>query len=123
MGPSGSDAMPRLRFMRTEGNLWLFDQLETLVCDPDDPEDVLKVNADPDTGLGGDDGYDSLRYGIASRPMPAGPNPDAGPVRAWDPAVLKVESEKQRRHTSRRRRRDSVDEIVRLDPDLGQHFI
>ena len=56
LGPGGSDAVPRLRFMRTEGNLWLFEQLETLVCDTDDPEDVLK---------GGDDHpADGLRYGI-----------------------------------------------------------
>lgn len=31
-------------------------------------EDVLKVNSDPETGEGGDDGYDALRVGMASRP-------------------------------------------------------
>ncbi|MGH7530536.1 MAG: hypothetical protein ACREMN_09165 [Gemmatimonadales bacterium] len=75
-GPNGTDGLPRLTFMRTEGNLWLFDQLETMVCDPGDPEDVLKLNANPDTGEGGDDGYDCLRYGVASRPMRAGPPRD-----------------------------------------------
>lgn len=79
-GPGGSDGIPRLRFMRTDGNLWLLDQLETMVCDPGDPEDVLKQDANPDTGEGGDDGYDCLRYGLASRPMRARP-----PQRPFDP--------------------------------------
>ena len=60
--------------MRTPGNLWWFDQLETMVCDPGDPEDVLKVGANRDTGEGGDDGYDCLRYAMSSRPPPARPN-------------------------------------------------
>jgi hypothetical protein len=37
-----------------------------MVCDPRDPEDVLKVNADVN-GDGGDDEYDSVRYGVMAR--------------------------------------------------------
>ncbi|GIW50781.1 MAG: hypothetical protein KatS3mg081_0136 [Gemmatimonadales bacterium] len=92
--PNGTDGTPRLRFMRTEGNLWLFDQLESMVCDPDDPEDVLKQNADWETGEGGDDGYDSLRYAIASRPLPAPPQDDE-PFDAWSPEALRAEYERK----------------------------
>lgn len=44
--------------------------LETRINDPDNPEDVLKQDADQD-GRGGDDDYDMLRYGLASRPLRA----------------------------------------------------
>ncbi|MGH8543115.1 MAG: hypothetical protein ACREX3_05675, partial [Gammaproteobacteria bacterium] len=98
-GPNGTDALPRLTFMRTEGNLWLFDQLETIVCDPGDPEDVLKQNANPDTGEGGDDGYDCLRYAIASRPMRAGPPRDDEPL-TWQ-EMLKLEYERTHRSKPR----------------------
>jgi hypothetical protein len=36
--------------------------------DPNRSEDVLKMDSSPDTGEGGDDAYDCLRYGVmASR--------------------------------------------------------
>jgi len=38
--------------------------LARMVHNPRDPEDVLKVNADPLTAEGGDDAYDMLRYGV-----------------------------------------------------------
>lgn len=41
----------------------LIDNIPTLQHDPHRPEDVLKVNIDED-GNGGDDPYDSLRYGV-----------------------------------------------------------
>ena len=41
----------------------LIETLPRLEHDPRRPEDVLKVDADSD-GLGGDDAYDSFRYGI-----------------------------------------------------------
>lgn len=60
--------------------VFLFDRCElTLGClqrmvhDPDNVEDVLKVdssNGDPETG---DDGYDAFRYGLMSRPSLAIP--------------------------------------------------
>lgn len=40
--------------------------MQRMVVDKDDPEDVLKVDADND-GQGGDDCYDMLRYGTLSR--------------------------------------------------------
>lgn len=70
IGPDGTDADPRLRFMDTVGNRRLFAQCESMVMDPDDPEDVLKVDAN-EKGEGGDDGYDTLRYAIHSRPRKA----------------------------------------------------
>jgi phage terminase large subunit len=42
----------------------LIECLPDLLHDPDNPEDVLKVDCDPDTGEGGDDAYDAARYGI-----------------------------------------------------------
>ena len=83
--------------MRTDGNVWLFDQLETMVCDPGDPEDVLKVGANRDTGEGGDDGYDCLRYAMASRPLAAGPPPDDKPFDAWSREALEHEMREGRR--------------------------
>lgn len=42
-----------------------------MVCDPNDPEDVKKVNADVN-GEGGDDAYDMTRYGVmVKREAPA----------------------------------------------------
>lgn len=41
----------------------LIAQLPMMMHDPKRPEDVLKVNADED-GFGGDDFYDTLRYGL-----------------------------------------------------------
>lgn len=88
LGVDGADGVPALRFFDTPANRWLFEQLEAMVTDEDDPEDVLKVDADPETGVGGDDGYDALRVGMASRP----PRPIAtykqGPVRAFSKQTL-----------------------------------
>ena len=103
--------------MRTDGNAWLFDQIETMVCDPDDPEDVLKVNADRDTGEGGDDGFDCLRYGLASRPQKARPASDDEPFNAWSPEALKYEYEKTHRHTGRLKPRDRIEDLGIDDPD------
>jgi len=58
---------PRLRICKTPGNAKLFDCLETMVIDPDDVEDALKLDAVDSEG--GDDPYDALRYALASRPI------------------------------------------------------
>lgn len=73
-GPGKTDITPQLLFFDTPGNLRLLKQLESLVVDPDNPEDVLKINADPSSGEGGDDGYDALRYALVSHQRP-GRNP------------------------------------------------
>lgn len=75
---------PGLRFMDTPGNRRLFAQLEAMVMDPDDPDKVLKwadyrveqLPTDIDAPVPGDDGYDALRYLIASRPSA----PNLGPT-------------------------------------------
>jgi hypothetical protein len=59
---------PRFKICDTPANRRVFDCLETRVSDPDDPEDILKTDAD-DRGEGGDDAYDMVRYGLASRPI------------------------------------------------------
>lgn len=41
----------------------LIECLPALEHDPHRPEDVLKVDCDED-GIGGDDPYDALRYGV-----------------------------------------------------------
>lgn len=88
LGPDGTDALPNLVFFDTPGNRWLFAQLESMIVDPDYPEDVLKVDADPQTGEGGDDGYDALRIAVASRPPRAIGTWLDQPVGAFDPATL-----------------------------------
>ena len=44
----------------------VLESLPIMEHNPRRPEDVLKWDADADTGDGGDDGYDALRYGIMS---------------------------------------------------------
>jgi hypothetical protein len=88
LGPEGTDGQPALRFMDTPGNRWLFEQLEAMVTDEDDMEDVLKVDSDPETGHGGDDGYDALRVGMASRPQRAIGTFYEGEVRAFSKQTL-----------------------------------
>ena len=56
-----------VKIVRTKGNLRIFDQLGEVIPDPDDIRKPLKVDADPLTGVGGDDGADAFRYGIATR--------------------------------------------------------
>jgi len=86
---------PMVQFLDTPGNRWLVEEhLPTLVMDPDDPRDVLKVDADPETGQGGDDGYDAIRYLLASRPIKASSMAHLLEKRLWDPDVLRREAEK-----------------------------
>lgn len=57
-----------LRFRSTVGNRRLLEDLRSLTPDPMMPEAPRKVDADPDTGVGGDDGPDALRYALATVP-------------------------------------------------------
>lgn len=68
---------PKLLIMDTPGNRLVYKQLETMVTNPNQPEDVLKVDADDHSAPGesGDDGYDMLRYAMASRMPDAVPDP------------------------------------------------
>lgn len=56
----------RIRFVRTPGTERLLEELGALVPDEARPETPLKRDADADTGVGGDDGPDCLRYALAS---------------------------------------------------------
>ncbi len=86
---------PMLQFFDTPGNRWLVEEhLSAMVMNPDDPRDVLKVNADPETGDGGDDGYDGLRYLVAKRRVAAETQSHRVQVSAWDPDVLRRQAEK-----------------------------
>lgn len=59
-----SDACPRL-----------IECIPSLEHDPECPEDVLKVDTDVDTGIGGDDPYDAARYGVMEGWKPRVPAP------------------------------------------------
>lgn len=93
----GEEREPGFRIMRTTQNLRVFDALTEVMMDPDNAEDALKTDADAETGLGGDDEYDMVRYALASRP-PRAPTGFLGEApSAWDPAVLAFEYERTRR--------------------------
>jgi len=62
------EVSPHFRLCDTPANRRVYECLETRVSDPDDPEDILKTDADH-RGEGGDDAYDMVRYGLASRPL------------------------------------------------------
>lgn len=100
----GTEAYPRCRFVDTPGNRWLFNQLNDMILDPTDPRVMLKIDANADTGEGGDDGVDTLRYLLTSRPLAATP-PDPPEIRAWDTAVLQAEYERRTTHSGTPRHR------------------
>lgn len=58
------DNKPRLFFFRNTAPV--YDVLTQMQVKPNDPFDVLKVDAN-DMGEGGDDAYDAFRYGLMSR--------------------------------------------------------
>lgn len=65
---------PRFRLFDTAGNRWVLKTLQAMQIDPKKIEDALKVDAQPGTDkeglpVGGDDAYDMVRYGLASRPL------------------------------------------------------
>ncbi len=60
---------PRFYIMDTPGNRHTFKVLQQMQVDPKEPEDALKVDASITNGLGGDDPYDMVRYGLMSRPI------------------------------------------------------
>lgn len=59
---------PRFRIFNNANNRLALAQLQQIQIDPDNLEDALKVDADAG-GKGGDDYYDAIRYGLASRPI------------------------------------------------------
>lgn len=67
---TGEKKDPLFLIFDTPANRVVYDTLESMVTDPNDAEDALKVDVD-DFGEGGDDAYDMVRYGLASRPLAA----------------------------------------------------
>ncbi len=49
------------------------------------------------TATVGDDGYDCLRYAMASRPPPSRPPPDDKPFDAWSREALQAEMDAHRK--------------------------
>jgi hypothetical protein len=68
--PDDRTDQPRFKLFDTPMNRRTFEVLEGRIADPEDVEDVLKTDAD-ESGVGGDDPYDMVRYGLAARPLKA----------------------------------------------------
>lgn len=78
-------AEDRFRVFDTPENRRTLAVLESRISDPLNPEDVLKVDADQN-GIGGDDPYDMVRYGLYSRPiMPKAPKEKRRDVNTAEP--------------------------------------
>jgi len=83
---------PRFYIMDTPSNRRVFDALESLVIDPDEPDKPLKIDAD-ENGNGGDDAADMCRYGLAARPLVARVK-DETEHRAFSPEAVAADSER-----------------------------
>jgi phage terminase large subunit len=66
-----ADGKPGLQVFST--CMPLAECLQAMVTDPNNQEDMLKVDCDPATGLGGDDYYDMTRYGLTNVKLPQPP--------------------------------------------------
>lgn len=72
----------KLVLWKTPGNHRLLQELRALIPDDSRPETPRKRDANADTGMGGDDGPDTLRYAVATPPFLVtepelvGPQPD-----------------------------------------------
>jgi hypothetical protein len=65
-GPAEEDIPPRLRFFGTPEVREVLSQWEDAVEDTDDPETLLKVDANRDTGEGGDDALDASLVALST---------------------------------------------------------
>jgi hypothetical protein len=84
LNADGTQRKPLLTIASTLGNENLWQVLQSLVIDVRNREDSLKVNANGETGKGGDDAYDALRYLMADRPyVPKDP-----PSEKRDPSLI-----------------------------------
>jgi hypothetical protein len=93
------DGEPRCYLMDTPDNRAVFDCLASMATDPFDQEDALKKDAD-ENGIGGDDEYDAMRYGLASRPVRARA-PEKPQLGVWSREVLAAEAAYKRISRSR----------------------
>lgn len=94
--PDGSDDDPRFVWCDTPGNRRAIIAIQSIVSNPDSPEDALKVDAS-DSGIGGDDDYDQTRYALASRPMDGVSTWSKGDFDAFSKEALELEAQRQRR--------------------------
>jgi len=78
------DGKPRVFFFSNCAEV--YDAVAQMQIDPKDPEDVVKVDAD-DNGYGGDDDFDSFKYGLMSRAYPNSPQ-EIKPTQFSGQAVL-----------------------------------
>jgi phage terminase large subunit len=94
----------KFQLLDTPGNRRCFDVLASMVADPDDLEDTLKVDAD-EYGEGGDDQYDETRYGLMSRPLipKAAPKPTRPAAEHYDDKLEQIAAKAAK--TLRRTRR------------------
>lgn len=86
LGDADSDPPIAPRLFISEACPRLLECLPSLEHDPHRPEDVLKVDCD-EQGLGGDDVYDSFRYGLMADAKPKTRRARAGDARAVTKAV------------------------------------
>ena len=109
------ERQPRFRLFDTPNNRKVLATLVAMQIDEKNIEDALKVDADA-LGNGGDDAYDMVRYGLASRPI-AAQLPQTLPGKAEDRAREydygkcqfkrdpKFQDELERGHTGRKHTR------------------
>lgn len=116
--PSAGD--PGLRFFRNLGNIECLQQLENMVPDPDNAEDVLKVDANT-FGEGGDDRYDETRYAVASRPKRAVSVEQRKPIKAFAPEILKLEMDRGRKGDDKREKMPTKRNQAPLHPEMGDY--
>lgn len=64
----------KVKIVKTAGTMRVYDQLAAILPDPNDIRKPGKVDAD-ENGVGGDDGADMFRYGIATRERAASTDP------------------------------------------------
>lgn len=111
---------PALRFFDNPGNRQTIEQLEAMVPDPDNLEDVLKVDAD-EFGQGGDDDYDQVRYAMSSRPRKAPSVERDKPIKAFAPEILQLEMDRGRRPQDTREKLPSRRRAAPSHPELGDY--
>lgn len=72
LGPAGANGEPAFLLVDTPGNRACLEQMTSIICNPERPEEPLKANADK-SGNGGDDMWDETMYALASRPYETTP--------------------------------------------------
>lgn len=115
-----SDGQPMLMWFDNPGNRRSILAIMEVATDEDDPNQAMKTDADAQTGEGGDDDYDMVRYLMCERIVPAR-TVEKATFNMNDPAQLAWEAEQQRRHyTHSVERRDRESKLVH--PEMGTAY-